>query len=171
MVSLTNSKAELMDQLEDAKRSLTSFSSAEAKLTATNETVKEKDIMSNNLKNRAKYLEEQLRDKTLIINSNTLDDENEIKRELDQSKEPIRILNSQISELQSKLEVLSSQTRECSESRSSSRFSDGRTGMVDTDSCDSYTEVESTKTAKEDSSESLINLGRTNVCDSKIENN
>ena len=169
MVSLTNSKAELMDQLEDAKRSLTSFSSAEAKLTATNETVKEKDIMSNNLKNRAKYLEEQLRDKTLIINSNTLDDENEIKRELDQSKEPIRILNSQISELQSKLEVLSSQTRECSESRSSSRFSDGR--MVDTDSCDSYTEVESTKTAKADSSESLINLGRTNVCDIKIENN
>ena len=51
-----------------------------------------------------------------------------------------------------------SQTRECSESRSSSRFSDGRTGMddSDTDSCESYIEVGSLKTTKDDSSESFV---------------
>ena len=45
--------------------------------------------------------------------------------------------------------------------------------MVDTDSdsCDSYIEVESTKTAKDDSSESFIDIGQTNVCDSKMINN
>merc|ERR1719318_2222077 len=141
-----------MDHLEDAKQSLSQFSSIESKLSAMNEMVKEKDIMSNNLKNHVKYLEAQLRDKNLVINSNKLqdtiiDDQSEIKKELDQSKETIRSLNSQISELQSKLEVLSSQTRDCSESRSSSRFSNGRSGITDSDSCDSYIEVESTKTA------------------------
>eukprot|EP00092_Neocalanus_flemingeri_P031018 GFUD01033693.1.p1 GENE.GFUD01033693.1~~GFUD01033693.1.p1 ORF type:complete len:866 (-),score=253.22 GFUD01033693.1:551-2803(-) len=178
VVSITNSKAELMDQLEDAKRSLSGFSSVEAKLSAMNETVKEKDIMSNNLKNNIKYLQQQLvnEGKKVEDEDTKLRENAAIKKDLEQSQESIRCLNSQISELQSKLEVLSSQTRECSESRSSSRFSDGRTGMVDTDSdsCDSYIEVESTKTTKDDSSESFIDLGGThtpNVISSQTKDN
>merc|ERR1712106_1107838 len=182
VIGLTNSKAEFMNQLEDAKQSLSGFSSVEAKLSAMNEMVKEKDIMSNNLKNHVKYLEGELRDTNLVNNSDkhqvTMSNDNsEVKKEPEQSKESIRSLNSQISELQSKLEVLSSQTRDCSESRSSSRFSDGRTGMVDTDSdsCESYIEVESSKTTKDDSSESFIVLGSTdtiqrNVLSSQTEN-
>merc|ERR1719244_1958994 len=128
--------------------------------------------MNNNLKNHIKYLEEQLMENNLVSVNNTTKHEetlsenhSEMKKELDYSKETIRSLNSQICELQSKLEVLSSQTRECSESRSSSRFSDGRTGMVDTDSdsCDSYIEVDSTKTAKDDSSESFVELVQPNL--------
>jgi len=170
VVSLTNDKVELLDQLEDAKRKIAGFSSVETKLLAMNETVKEKDIMYNNLKKHVKYLEEELKNLKLVndshIDQNTLSSENcSLKKECEQSKEVIRSLNSQISELQSKLEVLSSQTRECSESCSSSRFSDGRTGMVDTDSdsCESYIEVESNKTTKDDSSESFIDLGSTDA--------
>ena len=178
VVSLTNSKAEIMDKLEDSKQSLSQYVSIESKLSAMNEMVKEKDIMNNNLKNHIKYLEEQLRDINLVSVDNTtkypdpfIDNHSEIKKELDHSKETIRCLNSQISELQSKLEVLSSQTRECSESRSSSRFSDGRTGMVDTDSdsCDSYIEVDSTKTPKDDSSESFIDLAQSTDIYNKVE--
>jgi len=170
VVQLTNSKADLLDQLEDAKQRLNNFSSVEAKISAMNETVKEKDIMCNNLKNHIKYLEEELKNGQPIslqseVTSQGSDNDTGLKKELDQSREYIRSLNSQICELQSKLEVLSSQTRECSESPSSSQFSDGRTGMVDTDSDsgESYIEVESTKTAKDDSSESFVELVQPNL--------
>ena len=55
---------------------------------------------------------------TMQTNDNVTGD-----RELEEAREMIRNLNSQNSELRSKLEVLASATRECSESRSTSSVS------------------------------------------------
>merc|ERR1711887_295966 len=71
VVNLTNSKAEIMDRLEDSKQSLSQYSSIESKLLAMNEMVKEKEIMNNNLKNHMKYLEEQLKENNLVSDNNT----------------------------------------------------------------------------------------------------
>ena len=76
----------------------------------------------NNMRSQIKHLKSELSryqdNVTLPTNDNVVSD-----RELEEAREMIRSLNSQNSELRSKLEVLSSATRECSESRSTSSVS------------------------------------------------
>merc|ERR1711892_943719 len=154
VVTLTNNKAELLDQLDAANRTVDSCSNIQAEITARDEAVKEKEIMLTNIRNRVKYLEEELRRRrtpdreeysnVAAINLEENEDFISIEKELYQAKEMIRNLNSQNSELRSKLEVLSSNTRDCSESRCNSS-SDGRVDMADSslsESTDSFVNVD-----------------------------
>ena len=75
----------------------------------------------SNMKVQIKHLNEELqRRQTPEVDQQIENDENGAMKELEEAKELIRSLNSQNSELRSKLEVLASATRECSESRSNS---------------------------------------------------
>ena len=67
------------------------------------------------------------------------------ERELEQARDVIRSLNSQNSELRSKLEVLSSNTRECSETRSNSSEEINQEEMADT----SFSESSSSESFEE----------------------
>jgi len=166
LVTLTNSKAELLDQLDNANRTINSFTNVEAEIAARDEAVKEREIMLTNMKNQVRYLEEELsRRKTPDQNMDTLQNEereelSNIEKELYQANDMIRSLNSQNSELRSKLEVLSSRTRDCSESRCNSS-SDGRVEMADSslsDSSDSFVEIDGEKKSSVASSDSFINV-------------
>eukprot|EP00092_Neocalanus_flemingeri_P006119 GFUD01006590.1.p1 GENE.GFUD01006590.1~~GFUD01006590.1.p1 ORF type:complete len:1188 (-),score=409.01 GFUD01006590.1:61-3624(-) len=168
LVTLTNSKAQLLDQLENANRTINSFANVEAEIAAKDEAVKEREIMLTNMKNQVKYLEEELSQRKTpdrIVNMDTLQNKvaeqfTDFEKELNQAKEIIRSLNSQNSELRSKLEVLSSRTRDCSESRCTSS-SDGRVDIVDSslsESSDSFVEIDSGKKSSVASSDSFINV-------------
>ena len=50
LVSLTNSKADVMDQLESANRKLSSFTNVETEIVARDEAAKEKDKLIINLR-------------------------------------------------------------------------------------------------------------------------
>eukprot|EP00092_Neocalanus_flemingeri_P022765 GFUD01024685.1.p1 GENE.GFUD01024685.1~~GFUD01024685.1.p1 ORF type:complete len:1211 (+),score=419.30 GFUD01024685.1:52-3633(+) len=168
LVTLTNSKAQLLDQLENANRTINSFANVEAEIAAKDEAVKEREIMLTNMKNQVKYLQEELSQRKTpdrIENMDTLENKvaeqfADFEKELNQAKEIIRSLNSQNSELTSKLEVLSSRTRDCSESRCTSS-SDGRVDIVDSslsESSDSFVEIDSGKKSSVASSDSFINV-------------
>ena len=146
-MSLTNSKADVMDQLESANRKLSSFTNVETEIVARDEAAKEKDKLIINLRyfdlayptllhiyigymirNQLKHLNEELQRQsspemtaTATMNDN---DQMKLSQELEQARDIIRSLNSQNSELRSKLEVLASATRECSETRSNSSASE-----------------------------------------------
>jgi len=168
LVTLTNSKAELLDQLVNANRTISSFTNAEAEIAAKDEAVKEREIMLTNMKNQVKYLEEELRrrktpDQNENLNMEILQNKepeqlSNIENELYQAKDMIRSLNSQISDLRSKLVVLSSRTRDCSESRCNSS-SDGRVEMADSslsDSSFSFVEIDGEKKSSVATSDSFI---------------
>jgi len=57
VVTLTNSKAELMDQLEDARNAVRAQSDIKEEIEAMKEAVKEREMMIGNLRNQVKYLE------------------------------------------------------------------------------------------------------------------
>jgi len=87
------------------------------------------------------------------------------ERELEQAREVIRSLNSQNSELRSKLEVLSSNTRECSETRSNTSEENNQEEMADTSfsdssSSESFEELTGDKTSVPEapSSDSFVNV-------------
>jgi len=170
VVALTNNKAELLDQLDAANRTVDSCSNIQAEITARDEAVKEKEIMLTNIRNQVKYLEEELRRRrtpdreeysnVAAINIEENEDFISIEKELYQAKEMIRNLNSQNSELRSKLEVLSSNTRDCSESRCNSS-SDGRVDMADSslsESSDSFVEIERGVKSSVTSTDSFVNV-------------
>merc|ERR1719376_288975 len=172
MVTLTNTKAELLDKLDTANKTISNLDDIQAEIAARDEAVKEKDIMLTNLRNQVRYLEEELSkrktpDSNLTKNSNmdTLNVEDnqqfiDMEKELSQAREMIRNLNSQNSELRSKLEVLSSNTRDCSESRCDSS-SDGRVEMVESslsDSSDSFVELNGKEKSSVSSSDSFVNV-------------
>ena len=79
------------------------------------------------------------------------------EKELEQARDVIRSLNSQNSELRSKLEVLSSNTRECSETRSNT--SDAETSFSES-SNESFEEVSGEKAPvpAASSSDSFVNV-------------
>ena len=110
------------------------------------ESLQEKDILISSLRQEVKHLTGQLME--------TTDNQFLMKeRELEQSREVIRSLNSQNSELRSKLEVLSSNTRECSETRSNSSEEIQQEEMAETSfsesssSSDSFEEISAEKPA------------------------
>ena len=87
------------------------------------------------------------------------------ERELEQARDVIRSLNSQNSELRSKLEVLSSNTRECSETRSNTSEEINHEEMADTSfsessSSESFEELSGDKTSvpAAPSSDSFVNV-------------
>ena len=87
------------------------------------------------------------------------------ERELEQARDVIRSLNSQNSELRSKLEVLSSNTRECSETRSNTSEEINQEEMADTSfsessSSESFEELTGDKTSvpAAPSSDSFVNV-------------
>ena len=126
------------------------------------------------MRNQVRYMEEELSrrrtpDSNQIesINSTTLSVEDnhqfiDMVKELDQAREMIRNLSSQNSELRSKLEVLSSNTRDCSESRcDSSSDGDGRVEMVESslsDSSESFVELNGREKSSVASSDSFVNV-------------
>merc|ERR1719318_804431 len=169
LVTLTNSKAELLDELETANRTISSCSNVQAEISAQDEAVKEKEILLTNMRNQVRYLEEELsrrktpdREEGRNVDPVKVEENAElinIEKELYQARDMIRNLNSQNSELRSKLEVLSSNTRDCSESRCNSS-SDGR-DMVESslsDSSDSFVELDSEKKSSVPSSDSFVNV-------------
>jgi len=174
LVTLTNTKAELLDRLEVANKTISNCDNIQAEITARDEAVKEKEILLTNMRNQVRYLEEELSrrrtpDSAEIVNTNANDikiKENEdfinnLEKELYEARDMIRNLNSQNSELRSKLEVLSSNSRDCSESRCDDSSSEGRVDMVDTslsDSSDSFVELDSVKKSSSPSSDSFVNV-------------
>merc|ERR1719318_850856 len=60
LVTLTNTKAELLDKLEAANRTISSCSNVQAEISARDEAVKERDIMLTNMRNQVRYLEEEV---------------------------------------------------------------------------------------------------------------
>eukprot|EP00088_Acartia_fossae_P068623 TRINITY_DN8743_c1_g1_i1.p1 TRINITY_DN8743_c1_g1~~TRINITY_DN8743_c1_g1_i1.p1 ORF type:complete len:533 (+),score=143.61 TRINITY_DN8743_c1_g1_i1:2-1600(+) len=119
LINLINSKAEALDQLEDYKRRVDKLGAADSEIRALQEAVNEREGTIAGLRNQIRYLESQL--------NNHRDEESDSKsdvmpstqggKELEDALNTIRSLNSINSELRSQLEVLSSQTREGSESR------------------------------------------------------
>merc|ERR1719318_739871 len=111
LVTLTNTKAELLDKLEAANRTTSNCENIQAEITARDEAVKEKEILLTNMRNQVRYLEEELSrrrtpDSAEIENKNANDikiEENEdfinLEKELYEAKDMIRNLNSQNSEL------------------------------------------------------------------------
>ena len=180
LVSLTNSKADIMDQLDSATRKLSSYSTYENEIVARDEAAKEKDLLINNLKNQVKHLSEELRrrpspETTPVINDNDQNnisspDQNNISHELEQARDMIRSLNSQNSELRCKLEVLASATRECSETRSNSSASGEEVSNHDeihetsfSDSSESFEEITAGKVTAAPSSDSFVNVKNENL--------
>ena len=99
------------------------------------------------LRQEVKHLNDQLRRRP--EQDGGTNNDNEIfllkERELEQARDVIRSLNSQNSELRSKLEVLSSNTRECSETRSNSSEEINQEEMADT----SFSESSSSESFEE----------------------
>ena len=156
----------------------------ENQLSSLHHTVhfQEKDIQINNLRNQVKHLSEELKRRSTPDMVNCKDDKinneafivsKEKDIELEQAKEMIRSLNSQNSELRSKLEVLSSNTRECSETRSNSSASGSddnitnhdeivETSFSESSSNESFEEINSDKATAVPSSDSFDNLQNDN---------
>jgi len=154
LVSLTNSKADLMDQLDTAQRKISTYSDFKAEISAREENSKEKDILISSLRQEVKHLRGNTQSSvTATDNQMFLLKE----RELEQAREIIRSLNSQNSELRSKLEVLSSNTRECSETRSNT--SEAETSFSESSS-ESFEEVNAEKPSvpASPSSDSFVNV-------------
>ena len=127
LVSLTNSKADVVDRLDTATRKLSNYHDVDAEIAAREEAVKvrktlnvifigsqvlqEKDLQLNNLKNQVKHLtvelnrrrEEtqsqvsQMRDRN--ANPDVSEDMVAMARDLEAAREMVRSLNSQNSEL------------------------------------------------------------------------
>ena len=102
--------------------------------------------MLGGLRQEVKHLTDQLRRGQDQEGTNN---DNEMfllrERELEQARDVIRSLNSQNSELRSKLEVLSSNTRECSETRSNTSEEINQDDMADT----SFSESSSSESFEE----------------------
>ena len=100
------------------------------------------------LRQEVKHLTDQLR-RMMEQEDGGTNNDNQIfllrERELEQARDVIRSLNSQNSELRSKLEVLSSNTRECSETRSNSSEEIQQDEMADT----SFSESSSSESFEE----------------------
>ena len=109
--------------------------------------LQEKDILLGGLRQDVKHLTDQLR--RLEEQEGGTNNDNETfllrERELEQARDVIRSLNSQNSELRSKLEVLSSNTRECSETRSNTSEEIHQDDMADT----SFSESSSSESFEE----------------------
>ena len=177
VMTLTNSKAEVLDQLEDARNSLRAQAGAQGEIQAMKEAVKEKEALVGNLRNQIRYLEGELAhrqspgtgEETLAITADAFEAK---KVELEQAREQIRSLGSHNLELRSQLEVLSARTRDCSESpgagsSSSNSSSSGqmietyeKASLSSTESSDSFLEVEEGEKASAISSESFVELER-----------
>ena len=121
--------------------------------------MQEKDILISGLRQEVKHLSGQLMGTT----DNQMFQVKE--RELEQARDVIRSLNSQNSELRSKLEVLSSNTRECSETRSNSSEEIQQEDMAETSfsessSSESFEELSAEKqsTPAAPSSDSFVNV-------------
>ena len=119
------------------------------------------------LRQEVKHLTDQLRRR--LEQEGETNNDNEVfllrERELEQAREVIRSLNSQNSELRSKLEVLSSNTRECSETRSNTSEENNQEEMADTSfsdssSSESFEELTGDKTSvpAAPSSDSFVNV-------------
>merc|ERR1719342_704662 len=157
LVSLTNDKADVMDRLETANRKLSGYTNVEAEIYARDQAAKEKDIQLNNMKVQIKHLNEELqRRQTPDVDQLIVNDENEAEamKELEEAQELIRSLNSQNSELRSKLEVLASATRECSESRSNSSASGDISQLTNRDA------MQESSFSESSSSESFEEIGQ-----------
>ena len=148
--------------------------------------LQEKDMQINNLRNQVKHLNEELQRRPAPDSSSAQGPgtaaQQQDSAELEQAREMIRSLNSQNSELRSKLEVLSANTRECSETRSNSSASSGteesdnitnRDAIVETSYSESSSgeSFEDIKSEKEThtaapSSDSFVNVAH----DNEIEN-
>merc|ERR1719193_507881 len=113
LVNLINSKAEALDQLEDSKRRIEKLSAADQEIKGLQEAIREREGIIGGLRNQVKYLETEISQHSDRESS----ERNDGNKELEEALNTIRSLNSINSELRSQLEVLSSQTRECSESR------------------------------------------------------
>lgn len=147
LVNLINSKAEVLDQLEDHKRKVESLSGAEGQIKGLQEAIREREVTISTMRNQIKYLENEINKET---DRETVSVGGEVYAELTQAREYIRSLNSVNSELRSQMEVLSSRTRECSESRSPSArershsggsLSSGAEDSTFSSSSDSFVEV------------------------------
>ena len=167
LVSLTNSKADLVDRLDTAQRRISGYSDVQAELAARDEAIKEKDILIGGLRQEVKHLTDQLLRRPEQEGETNNDNEMFLlrERELEQAREVIRSLNSQNSELRSKLEVLSSNTRECSETRSNTSEEINQEEMADTSfsessSSESFEELTGEKTSvpAAPSSDSFVNV-------------
>ena len=177
VMTLTNSKAEVLDQLEDARNSLRAQAGSQGEIQAMREAVKEREALIGNLRNQIRYLEGELARRrspeTGGESPATLADGYHAKEvELEQAREQIRSLGSHNLELRSQLEVLSARTRDCSESpgagsNSSSSSSSGqmiesyeKASLSSTESSDSFLEVEEGEKASAISTESFVELER-----------
>ena len=183
VMTLTNSKAEVLDQLEDARNSLRAQAGSQGEIQAMREAVKEREALIGNLRNQIRYLEGELARRrspeTGAESSGATpggDAYHEAVKakevELEQAREQIRSLGSHNLELRSQLEVLSARTRDCSESpgagsNSSSSSSSGqmietyeKASLSSTESSDSFLEVEEGEKASAISSESFVELER-----------
>jgi len=106
--------------------------------------------------------------KDVNANPGASEDTGSLVRDLEAAREMVRSLNSQNSELRSKLEVLSADTRECSETRSNSSASSSEGNFTnrdaieesscDTSSSESLEDLNSDKSIKDHSNESFDNV-------------
>ena len=60
VMTLTNSKAEVLDQLEDARNNLRAQAGSQGEIQAMREAVKEREALIGNLRNQIRYLEGEL---------------------------------------------------------------------------------------------------------------
>jgi len=181
VMTLTNSKAEVLDQLEDARNSLRAQAGSQGEIQAMREAVKEREALIGNLRNQIRYLEGELARRrspetggeSPATPGDAYQETVQAKEvELEQAREHIRSLGSHNLELRSQLEVLSARTRDCSESpgagsNSSSSSSSGhmietyeKASLSSTESSDSFLEVEEGEKASAISSESFVELER-----------
>jgi len=172
VMSLTNSKAEVVDQLEDAKNTLRAQAGSQGEIQGMREAVKEREALIGNLRNQIRYLEGELgRRPSPSSGENTEPESSTIELKLEEAREQIRSLGSHNLELRSQLEVLAARTRDCSESprggSGSSSSSSSSEQMIEsydkaslstTESSDSFLEVEEGEKASAISSESFVEL-------------
>merc|ERR1719494_1126001 len=175
VMSLTNSKAEVVDQLEDAKNTLRAQAGSQGEIQGMREAVREREALIGNLRNQIRYLEGELGRRPSPSSGEKTERENSTivskELELEEAREQIRSLGSHNLELRSQLEVLAARTRDCSESprggSGSSSSSSSSEQMIEsydkaslstTESSDSFLEVEEGEKASAISSESFVEL-------------
>ena len=187
VMSLTNSKAEVVDQLEDAKNTLRAQAGSQGEIQGMREAVREREALIGNLRNQIRYLEGELGRRPSPSSGENTERENSTivskELELEEAREQIRSLGSHNLELRSQLEVLAARTRDCSESPrggsgSSSSSSSSSEQMIEsydkaslstTESSDSFLEVEEGEKASAISSESFVELESERVNDLEVE--
>jgi len=185
VVTLTNSKAELMDQLEDARNAVRAQSDIKEEIEAMKEAVKEREMLIGNLRNQVKYLESELSERktpdtvTGVPSTAPLVGEATVLG-LEQARETIRSLESQNCELRSQLEVLSSRTRDCSESPGATASSTtscsshiienyDKADLSTSESSDSFLEVDDVEKQSPESSESFVELEEEREAEQELE--